>query len=69
MEDLQRDKMRAVVYQGNGRVSLEERPVPVIQDAGDAIVKVTQPYAPVISTLNTGPCPGQCRELFWGMSL
>ncbi len=38
---MQRDKMRAVVYQGNGRVSLEERPVPVIQDAGDAIVKVT----------------------------
>ena len=35
------NKMRAVVYQGKGAVSLEERDIPVIRDPGDAIVKVT----------------------------
>lgn len=33
--------MKAVVYKGNGRISLEERPVPEIQKDTDAIVKVT----------------------------
>ncbi len=33
--------MKAVVYQGNGRIGMEERPVPHILDERDAIVKVT----------------------------
>ena len=33
--------MKAVVYQGNGRIALEERPMPVLLDERDAIVKVT----------------------------
>lgn len=34
--------MKAVVYQGNGKISLEERPYPSIQDDRDAIVRVTR---------------------------
>jgi alcohol dehydrogenase len=34
--------MKALVYQGPGRKALEERPVPEIRDAGDAIVRVTR---------------------------
>ena len=34
-------KMRAVIYEGNGRIRLGERPVPVIQDERDAIIQVT----------------------------
>ena len=33
--------MKAVVYQGNGQISLEERPMPELLDAKDAIVKVS----------------------------
>lgn len=33
--------MKAVVYQGNGQIGLEERPMPVIQEDQDAIVQVT----------------------------
>ena len=33
--------MRAVIYEGNGRIRLGERPVPVIQDERDAIIQVT----------------------------
>lgn len=33
--------MRAVVYKGNGRIALEERPRPVICEDKDAIVRVT----------------------------
>ena len=33
--------MKAVVYKGNGRIALEERPMPKIVDEKDAIVKVT----------------------------
>lgn len=33
--------MKAVVYKGNGRIALEERPEPEIKDERDAIVKVT----------------------------
>ena len=33
--------MKAVVYQGNGRIALEERPMPVLLAERDAIVKVT----------------------------
>ncbi len=34
--------MKAVVYKGNGVVSLEERPIPVILKDTDAIVRVTR---------------------------
>lgn len=34
-------KMKALVYEGAGRCALEERPRPVIRDAGDAIVRIT----------------------------
>ena len=34
-------KMKAVVYQREGVLALEERPVPVLQKSTDAIVKVT----------------------------
>lgn len=34
--------MKAVVYKGKGQVVLEDRPVPVIQDPRDAIVRVTR---------------------------
>lgn len=33
--------MKAVVYKGNGKVALEDRPIPVIQEPTDVIVKVT----------------------------
>lgn len=36
-----RKKMQALVYQGNGRISLDEREIPEILDERDAIVKVT----------------------------
>jgi threonine dehydrogenase-like Zn-dependent dehydrogenase len=32
--------MKAVVFKGPGKVSIEDRPIPKIQDAGDVIVKV-----------------------------
>ena len=35
------ETMKAVVYRGNGDVALEERPVPVIKEDTDVIVKVT----------------------------
>lgn len=38
---MQKNKMRAVVYQGKGNIALEERDIPVIRNAADAIVKVT----------------------------
>lgn len=34
--------MKAVVYKGHGQVVLEDRPMPVLQDAKDAIVRVTR---------------------------
>jgi alcohol dehydrogenase len=34
--------MKALVYQGHGRKTFEERPVPTIEDASDAIVKVSK---------------------------
>lgn len=33
--------MKAVVYKGKGEIALEDRPIPVIKDERDAIVKVT----------------------------
>lgn len=33
--------MKAVVYKGNGKIVLEERPIPTIKEATDVIVKVT----------------------------
>ena len=33
--------MKAVVYKGNGKIALEDRPVPKILDDRDAIIKVT----------------------------
>ncbi len=33
--------MKAVVYKGNGEIKLEERPMPVLKSARDAIVQVT----------------------------
>ena len=33
--------MKAVVYKGNGKIALEDRPVPKIQDDRDALIKVT----------------------------
>lgn len=33
--------MKAVVYKGNGKIALEERPIPTIKEATDVIVKVT----------------------------
>lgn len=32
--------MKAVVFKGPGKVVIEDRPIPKIQDAGDVIVKV-----------------------------
>ena len=34
-------KMKAAVYKADGRIVLEERQVPVIQDPRDAVIKVT----------------------------
>ncbi|WP_374483719.1 zinc-dependent alcohol dehydrogenase family protein [Zoogloea sp.] len=34
--------MKALVYGGPGKKSLEERPIPVLKDASDAIVRVTK---------------------------
>ena len=33
--------MKAVVYEGKGKLALEERPVPKLQEATDAIIRVT----------------------------
>ena len=33
--------MKAVVYEGNGKLALEERPVPKLQETTDAIIRVT----------------------------
>ena len=33
--------MRAVVYEGDGRIGIQDRPMPVIQDERDAIIQVT----------------------------
>ena len=33
--------MKAVVYQENGKIGMEERPVPKLQEESDALVKVT----------------------------
>ena len=33
--------MKAVVYQGNGKIGIEERPRPVILDERDVILEVT----------------------------
>lgn len=35
-----KDTMRAVVFKGPGKVVLEDRPIPKIQDPTDIIVKV-----------------------------
>jgi alcohol dehydrogenase len=35
------DPMKALVYHGPGKKALEERPIPKIRDAADAIVKIT----------------------------
>ncbi|WP_414711971.1 hypothetical protein [Sphingopyxis sp.] len=34
--------MKALVYHGPGLKAVEERPVPKVQDAGDAIVRITK---------------------------
>ncbi len=34
--------MKALIYQGPGKKALEDRPVPQIKDAGDAIVKISK---------------------------
>lgn len=36
------DTMQALVYHGNGNLSLEERPIPVLRKPRDAIVRVTR---------------------------
>lgn len=33
--------MKAIVYKGRGQIAMEERPVPVLQDPGDAVIQVT----------------------------
>ena len=33
--------MKAVVFKGPGKVEVEDRPIPMIQDSTDVIVKVT----------------------------
>lgn len=38
---IEKKDMQAVVYQGEGKISLERRKVPVLREDGDAIVKVT----------------------------
>ena len=35
-----KDTMKAVVFKGPGKVVVEDRPIPKINDAGDIIVKV-----------------------------
>lgn len=35
-----KDTMKAVVFKGPGKVVIEERPIPTIQEPGDVIVKV-----------------------------
>jgi threonine dehydrogenase-like Zn-dependent dehydrogenase len=39
--------MKAVVFKGPGKVVIEDRPIPKIQDAGDIIVKVEKVVFPV----------------------
>jgi threonine dehydrogenase-like Zn-dependent dehydrogenase len=37
---MSKDTMKAVVFHGPGKVSVEDRPVPQIKEPGDIIVKV-----------------------------
>ncbi len=39
-DTMAKDTMRAVVFKGPGKVVLEDRPIPKIQDPTDIIVKV-----------------------------
>jgi hypothetical protein len=39
-----KDTMKAVVFKGPGKVVIEDRPVPKIQDPTDIIVKVEKVY-------------------------
>jgi threonine dehydrogenase-like Zn-dependent dehydrogenase len=43
------DTMKAVVFHGPGKVIVEDRPIPKIQDDGDVIVKVDK--------VHLLPCP------------
>ncbi len=36
-----KEKMKAVVYRGEGEISVEERPVPKLRHEKDAVVRVT----------------------------
>ena len=38
---MEQKMMKALVFQGIGKLGLEERPVPVIKEPTDAIVRVT----------------------------
>ena len=39
---MEQKMMKALVFQGIGKLGLEERPVPVIKEPTDAIVRVTR---------------------------
>lgn len=55
------DTMKAVVFNGPGNVSVEDRPIPKIKDDSDIIVKVDKvrschSYAKLADTLQTALC-------------
>lgn len=62
--------MKAAVYQENGIITLEDRPVPRLKDPRDAIIKVT--LTTICSSdihIKHGASQGLCREPYWDTSL
>ena len=70
-QDLPRkETMKAVVYEGNGILRLEERPIPHIMTPRDAIVRVT--LTTICSSdihILHGAVPGPFQAPYWAMNL
>lgn len=52
--------MKAVVFHGPGKVSVEDRPVPKIKDDGDIIVKVDKVRLKSLAQNLTDLCRQRC---------
>lgn len=58
--------MLAYTYVKQGTFALMEKPRPVVQDARDAVVRVSlASICTATCTFSTAPCPGQCLGLRW----
>ena len=63
------DTMNALVWKGDGALSLERRPIPALQGPRDAIVRVTRsPSAPATCTYAAARYPVPGPAWCWAMS-